>query len=218
MVLGWCILISRLFQIQVLENEFYVGNGFLQGQHKEVLQASRGNIYDRSNVLLTRNISHITLCGKPSDIIDKISVAHILSQCTEKPTAYYLEKLNSQEPFVFLERNILDSQCDYISNLKNYGVIVKKDYFRHYPFGSTGSQLIGFTDPDSRGLSGIEKQYDSVLTGTSGWIMKKRSGTGKSKRDNSYPYVNPSNGSNIQVTLNIEYQCILEDELKKQQA
>ena len=215
-VLGWCILISRLFQIQVLENEFYVGNGFLQGQHKEVLQASRGNIYDRSNVLLTRNISHITLCGKPSDIIDKISVAHILSQCTEKPTAYYLEKLNSQEPFVFLERNILDSQCDYISNLKNYGVIVKKDYFRHYPFGSTGSQLIGFTDPDSRGLSGIEKQYDSVLTGTSGWIMKKRSGTGKSKRDNSYPYVNPSNGSNIQVTLNIEYQCILEDELKKQ--
>ena len=216
MILGWCVLISRLFQIQVLENELYVGKGVLQGQHKEILQASRGNIYDRNNVLLTRNISHITLCGNPSDIVDKKSVAHILGQCTENPPAYYLEKLNSKNPFVFLERNILGSQCDYVSKLKNYGVIIKKNYFRYYPFGSTGSQVIGFTDPDSRGLSGIEKQYDPVLTGTPGWIMKKRSGTGKTKRDNSYPYVKPSNGSNIQVTLNIEYQCILEDELKKQ--
>ena len=215
-ILAWCILITRLFQIQVLKNELYVGNGFLQGQYKEILQASRGNIYDRNNVPLTRNISHITLCGNPSDIIDKNSVAHILSQCTENPPTYYLEKLSSKEPFVFLERNILDSQCDYISKLKDYGVIIKKNYFRFYPFGSTGSQLIGFTDPDSRGLSGIEKHYNSVLTGTSGWIMKKRSGTGKSKRDNSYPYVKPSNGSDMQVTLDIEYQCILEDELKKQ--
>ena len=103
-IIGWCILISRLFQIQVIENELYVGKGFLQGQHKEILQASRGNIYDRNNVLLTRNISHITLCGNPSDIVDKKSVAHILGQCTENPPAYYLEKLNSKNPFVYLER------------------------------------------------------------------------------------------------------------------
>ena len=215
-ILGWCLLSARLFQIQILENQYYIGKGVLQGQHKEILKASRGNIYDRNNVLLTRNISHITLCGNPSDIIDKKSVAHLLSQCTERPTAYYTDKLSSKDSFVFLERNILESQCDYISQLKNYGVILKKNYFRYYPFGSTGSQLIGFTDPDNRGLSGIEKQYNPALTGTHGWIIKKRSGTGKSKRDNSYPYVDPSSGSNIQITLDIEYQCILEDELKKQ--
>ena len=215
-ILGWCLLSARLFQIQILQNEYYIGKGVQQGQHKEILKASRGNIYDRNNVLITRNISHVTLCGNPSDIIDKKSVAHLLSQCTERPTAYYTDKLSSKDSFVFLERNILESQCDYISQLKNYGVILKKNYFRYYPFGSTGSQVIGFTDPDNRGLSGIEKQYNPVLTGTHGWIIKKRSGTGKSKRDNSYPYVDPSSGSNIQITLDIEYQCILEDELKKQ--
>ena len=215
-ILGWCVLSARLFQIQVLENEYYINEGFLQGQHKEILEASRGNIYDRNNVLLTRNISHITLCGNPSDIVEKKSVAHLLSKCTEKPPAYYLKKLSSKNPFVFLERNILESQCDDISKFKNYGVIIKKNYFRYYPFDSTGSQVIGFTDPDNRGLSGIEKQYNPVLTGTPGWIIKKRSGTGKSKRDNSYPYIDPRNGSNIQLTLDIEYQCILEDELIKQ--
>ena len=179
MILGWCVLCSRLFQIQVLENEIYVGTGFLQGQHKEILKPSRGNIYDRNNVQLTREISHITLCGNPADIIDKKSVAHLLSQCTENPPAYYIEKLSSQDSFVFLERNILESQCDYISKLKNYGVIIKENDFRYYPFGSTGSQVIGFTDPDNQGLSGIEKQYNPALTGTPGWFIKKSSGTGK---------------------------------------
>ena len=75
-ILGWCVLSARLFQIQVLENEYYINEGFLQGQHKEILEASRGNIYDRNNVLLTRNISHITLCGNPSDIVEKKSVAN----------------------------------------------------------------------------------------------------------------------------------------------
>ena len=215
-ILGWCVLCSRLFQIQVLENEIYVGKGFLQGQYKEILKPSRGDIYDRNNVQLTRDISHITLCGNPSDIIEKTSVAKLLSDCTEKPPVYYLKKLSSQDSFVYLERNILESQCDELSKIEKYGVIIKKNYFRYYPFGSTGSQVIGFTDPDNRGLSGIEKQYDPVLTGTQGWIIKKRSGTGKSKRDNSYPFVKPKNGSNIQLTLDIEYQCILEDELKKQ--
>ena len=215
-ILGWCVLCFRLFQIQVLENKIYVGTGFLQGQHKEILKPSRGDIYDRNNVQLTRDISHITLCGNPSDIIDKKSVAHLLSQCTKNSPDYYIEKLSSQDSFVFLERNILESQCDYISKLKNYGVIIKENDFRYYPFGSTGSQVIGFTDPDNQGLSGIEKQYNPALTGTPGWIIKKSSGTGKRKRDNSYPYVDPCNGSNIQVTLDIEYQCILEDELKKQ--
>ena len=216
LILGWCVLSARLFQIQVLDNKFYIGNGFLQGQHKEILKASRGNIYDRNNVLLTRNISHITLCGNPADITEKKSVAKLLSQCTEKPRAYYIKKLSSKDSFVYLERNILESQCDELLRIEKYGVIIKKNYFRYYPFGSSGSQVIGFTDTDNRGLSGIEKQYDPVLTGTQGWIIKKRSGTGKSKRDNSYPFVNPKNGSNIQLTLDIEYQCILEDELKKQ--
>jgi cell division protein FtsI/penicillin-binding protein 2 len=205
-----------LFQIQILENKNYIGKGFQQGQHRESLEASRGNIYDRNNVLLTRNISHITLCGNPSDIIEKQTVAQLLSQCTEKPHEFYLNKLTSRDSFIFLERNILESECDGISKIEDYGVIIKKNYFRYYPFGSSGSQVIGFTDPDNRGLSGIEKQFDPVLTGTPGWILKKRSGTGKSKPDNSYPFVDPLNGSNIQLTLDIEYQCILEDELTKQ--
>ena len=93
-ILGWCVLCFRLFQIQVLENEIYVGKGFLQGQHKEILEASRGNIYDRNNVLLTRNISHITLCGNPSDITKKKSVAQLLSQCTEKSPSFYKKKIS----------------------------------------------------------------------------------------------------------------------------
>jgi len=215
-ILTWSLLCARLFQIQVLDKDLYAAKGVSQGIYTEVLNPSRGNIYDRNNVPLTRNISHITLCGNSSEIAEKKEVAKLLSECSGKLESYYLNKLSKTKSFVYLERNIRESQCLNLSKLKKYGVIVKQNHFRHYPFGNTGGQLIGFTDPDNIGISGIEKHFNGLLTGVPGLITKKRSGTGKRKIDNSLPITKSKDGFNIQLTLDIEYQSILEDELSKQ--
>ena len=215
-ILAWCSLSVRLFQIQILNNQLINKDGKTQGKQKEILPASRGNIFDRKNVPLTRNISHTTLVATPDQIVHKSEVSRLLSSCTSLPSSHYFNKLSNSNSYTFLARNILESQCKEISRLEELGVIVKRNYFRHYPFRMTGGQIIGFTDPDNQGLTGIEKQFNTTLTGTDGWIIKKESGTGQKKRDSSYPYKYPRDGAHLQLTIDIEYQNILEDELLKQ--
>ncbi len=215
-IVGWSILSARLFQIQVLDNELYTNIGYSQGKAKEILSASRGNIFDRNNVSLTRNISHITLCGNPLNFIDKKNIAQKISNCTKRPADNYINKMESNNTFVFLERNIPESECRELTSLANYGVVVKKKYYRNYPYDIVGGQIIGFTDPDNVGISGIERQFNKSLTGKAGWIIKKKSGTGKLKKEISYPTTSPQNGHNVQLTIDIEYQSILENELLEQ--
>ncbi|MDR2957513.1 MAG: hypothetical protein LBU61_04945, partial [Coriobacteriales bacterium] len=44
------------------------------------------------------------------------------------------------------------------------------EYKRVYPYGSIGSQAIGTVNAEGRGISGIEMQYDQILTGQNGAI------------------------------------------------
>ena len=55
-------------------------------------------------------------------------------------------------------------------------MIVERDSHRFYPNGNIAAQLIGYTDPDNLGLTGIEKQFNEYLTGTPGWVVRQLSG------------------------------------------
>ena len=53
-IFSWAGLCSRLFQVQVLNGEYYQRAVLKQSQKKQVIPANRGNIYDRDNRPLTR--------------------------------------------------------------------------------------------------------------------------------------------------------------------
>ena len=72
-ILSWAGLCLRLFQVQVLNGEHYQKEVLKQSHKKQKLPANRGNIYDRDNRPLTRNIIHYTLSVNPSKLINKKS-------------------------------------------------------------------------------------------------------------------------------------------------
>jgi len=59
-ILSWVGLCVRLFQVQVLNGEQYQIAVVNQSQKKQILPANRGNIFDRKDKPLTRNIIHYT--------------------------------------------------------------------------------------------------------------------------------------------------------------
>ena len=95
------------------------------------------------------------------------------------------------------------------------GLIVERDSHRFYPNGNIGAQLIGYTDPDSRGLTGLEQKFDHYLTGTAGWVVRQLSGKGKALPNNRFPTKTPLDGSNIQLTIDLDYQVVLHEELRR---
>ena len=95
------------------------------------------------------------------------------------------------------------------------GLVVERKSRRYYPQENIASQTVGFTDVDDKGLTGIEKEFNSYLAGTAGWVVKQVDGKGRSQIKTSFPIKPPIDGSNIQLTIDLEYQSILHEELNR---
>ena len=159
-VFSWICLCLKLFHIQVLNGAQYQSQLINQSQKKQTILPNRGNFYDRDNRPLTRNIIHYTLIANPSKISNKTKLAAEISSITGNHINKYIQKFNSKSNFEYLERNL---QRESIGNLqaKNYkGLEIKKNYRRYYPHNKIPAQLIGYTDYDSKGISGLEKFFN----------------------------------------------------------
>jgi cell division protein FtsI (penicillin-binding protein 3) len=215
-ILAWGGLGYRLFSIQVTSSEKYSQQGHKQGQTKEILSALRGNIFDTKGIPLTRNIIHYTIAADPAKVQNKQYVAKELSKTTGKLSNYYIKKLNEKNNFVYLERNLQKKYAQPVIDKNIDGIITNRLAHRSYPQDNIGGQIIGFTNVDDTGLAGIENVYDNQLSGIEGWIVKQRNGLGNVYLNNNYPKKNPTDGADVHLTINIEYQSVLQDELHKQ--
>ncbi len=215
-IFAWVGLSARLFQIMVIDSDVYRKQGVRQGQRQEPLLAVRGNIYDTNNTPLTRNIIHYSVGVHPSKVKNKFEFANLISKSTEREADYYLKKLNSKADFVYLERNLRTNKVQALLGQRIAGLVLDRKFRRSYPHTHLASQLIGFTDVDDKGLIGIEKEFNSYLSGLNGWVVKQVNGEGRSQVKTSFPIKPPVDGANIQLTINLEYQSILQEELARQ--
>jgi cell division protein FtsI (penicillin-binding protein 3) len=56
----------------------------------------------------------------------------------------------------------------YIRELKIPGIHLRKESKRFYPTGEISAHIVGFTNVDDKGIEGVERVYDEVLTGEGG--------------------------------------------------
>ena len=215
-VFFWVGLSVRLFQIQIVDGEELRLKGQSQSMVQKPLKAVRGNIYDRDNVAFTRNIIHYSFGVHPSQIENKDEFAEWISDATGEDKSRYLKKLNSSRSFEYLERNLQRKHCEKLLVNKPNGLIVERDSRRYYPHGNLAAQAIGFVDLDDKGISGIEQKYNSYLTGVPGWVVRQMSGRGNTRYKTNLPQKPPVDGASIQLTIDLEYQAILQEELTMQ--
>ena len=209
------VLCAKLFSVQVFQGKKHQKTLIAQSQRQEKLSAERGNIFDRNGNALTRNIAHYTISVNPQKVSDKNALASLMSSLTKKTKEFYLKKLNSNKKFEFLERNIRFNQSEVESIKKLKGLNIKKTYRRSYPHGPVVSQILGYNDTDGYGISGLEKDYNSELSGKSGVAIKSKGWKGKFQSRSGLPFTAPINGSDISLTLDLNYQSILQEELLK---
>jgi cell division protein FtsI/penicillin-binding protein 2 len=197
----------------IIDSEEYRKQGFSQSQKNEKLMAVRGNIYDRHNKILTNNIIHYSIGAHPSKVKDKVKFANLIASSTNRDVQYYLDKLSSKSDFIYLDRNLRLPKVKSILDEKITGLVIERKSRRSYPHSNVAAQIIGFTDVDDIGLIGVEKEYNKQLSGKHGWVVKQVNGKGRSQYKTSFPMKAPIDGANLQLTIDLEYQSILEEEL-----
>ncbi len=213
-VLFWGFLEVRLYQIQINNHEFYQKQSTNQVEKKIIIPASRGIIFDRNDERLATNLIHYDLGVDLNRLGNKKLLIQSLGKVFRNSAAYYNNKFKKGGDFVYLSRKVSKKQVELIADIKEPGLVKLKNFRRFYPFSKYGSQVIGFTDVDDHGASGIEKQYDDILKGKNGWTILQVDAKRRFSYSAEHPVIEPERGADIHLTIDKNYQTILEDNLE----
>lgn len=207
---------TRLVQIQVIESKNYQEIAKKQYEARVPLLAQRGNIYDRNGNLLVTNSDFVSFAADPTIAgEDARFIAHEFSKVTGKPERDYIAKLQSKKRFVWLERHLRPDLADIIPLKKMAGIVKMNEPVRLYHYDEVAGQVLGATNIDNVGVSGIEQQYNELLRGKDGYVVLQKDGLGRKRPSVDYPREEATNGHSIELTIDLQYQSIADEELKK---
>ncbi|MFI1461644.1 peptidoglycan D,D-transpeptidase FtsI family protein [Nocardia carnea] len=125
-----------------------------------------------------------------------------------------LDKLRSDEPFVYLARNVDPRKADTIT-AKFPEVGSERQDLREYPGGSLAANIVGATGWDGHGRVGLEGALDSALAGTDGSYTYDRGSDGAvipgSWRDRQ-PAVD---GNDVELTIDSYLQYYVQQQIQQ---
>lgn len=215
MLLLFVFIILRVFYIQVFDYKKLNEYASDLWSRDLPIEANRGLILDRNGVVLADNLTTTSLVLIPNQIKDKEkatkSLAEILNVSYEEMKKHVYKKTSIERVHPDGRRLSYDI-AEKISNLKLAGVYLVKEAKRYYPYGNLLSHSLGYVGIDNQGLSGLELQYDKYLTGKSGAIKYFSDAKGN-KLNVSDIYVEPQDGMNLYLTIDINIQKSIEREL-----
>ncbi len=213
MALFFLAIVFKLMSIQVLSVKKYKALASRQYESVVTEKARRGRIYDRNGRQLAESIESISFYADPHFVRDKQALATRFAARFGKNRLYYLRLLQTPKRFVWLERNVPVAQAADLMSAKVPGLRFQREQQRYYL--NIASQIIGFTDRDNHGISGLERQLNNDLKGRDGTTIFQRSATGERYPAPDADQVPPTAGNDVQLTIDANIQGIVEDEIMR---
>lgn len=215
MLILFIFIILRVFYIQVFDYKKLNEYASDLWSRDLPIEANRGLILDRNGVVLADNLTTTSLVLIPNQIKEKEKATEELAKILNVSYAEmkkHVYKKTSIERVHPEGRRLSYDIAEKISNLKLEGVYLVKEAKRYYPYGNLLSHSLGYVGIDNQGLSGLELEYDEYLTGKSGAIKYFSDAKGN-KLNVSDVYIEPQDGMNLYLTIDINIQKSIEREL-----
>lgn len=177
--------------------------------------ASRGKISDRNGQLLAGNRTTYSVFVRPNAVVNKEYAATILSGVFSVDAEELLEKLNSNKVSeITVARQVSKESIEKLVSYDIGGVYYSKDNTRVYSYDDVLCQVLGFTASDGTGITGLEKYYDNILSGTNGEIMYTTDILGIQTENAKIVYSGAKDGDEIRLTIDIDIQLAAEDAIR----
>ena len=123
----------------------------------------RNDIIDRNGVLLSRNITAYHAAIKPSFIKDKKKFLVKIKLALPETDSKELNTNLNNKKYFYLKKRLTDVEKEKLWKLGEKGIIFEPFQTRVYPHSNLYSHIIGQTDYDNYGISGVENYYDNYL-------------------------------------------------------
>lgn len=222
-------LIIRLFFLQFVKGADLKEQATKQQTVSKLVSAKRGNILDATGKSLaisaqvdTVSINPTSIKGKTEEETKAIKekLAKALSDIFELDYEETLEKVNSDSSVQTIAKKVEKDKIDELKtwmedNKISSGINIDEDTKRYYPYNNLAAYVIGFCNSDNQGIYGIERSYNSYLTGTPGKIVATGDVNNDEISGEEGQYVEAENGNNVVLTLDANIQAIAEKHLKE---
>lgn len=235
------LLLLRFVWLQVVRHSNYVAQAEENRISIVPTMPSRGIITDRNGVVLANNYSAYTLEitpakieGKVDEVIDELSLFIDITSRDRKRFRRRMEETKRFESIV-LKSKLTDEEVARftVQRYRFPGVEVQARMFRQYPLGKVAAHAIGYIGRISQkdidrlpeeeetnyqgtthyGKEGIEKSYERVLHGVTGYEEMEVSASGRAVRTLSTRSTVP--GNNLVLSIDIELQRVVEEAFGK---
>ena len=234
--LGLLAVASRLVYLQVLNHERFTLLADGNRIRLQPLPPTRGFIFDRNGVLLADNLASYHLEITREQVKDLDATLAELRQhieLTDADIERYRKLARRAPPYtgVPLRFRLTDEEIARlaIDLYRLPGVDIKADLTRRYPLGSLGVHAIGYVgridetemtrlDPGQYsgsthiGKTGVERSYEDVLRGRTGWREVETNADGRPLRVLSR--TPPTPGQHLYLSIDIRLQAVAEKVLE----
>lgn len=209
----FALILLRATQVQVINGQAL--NKKAKSQHLSTIsiESKRGNIFDRTGRELAVSLDVDSIYVQPKRVTNVSKSSRVLSNALYIDQSKAKQYLNSPRQFVWVKRQV-DLESSVRKEIKSMdGVGIIKEGRRFYPNGVLASNLIGFTGVDSKGLEGVEMQFDKFLKGETTKVQIERDARGNV----SYfeDVATKTQGFDLELTIDKNIQYISEKALKK---
>ena len=224
-VLGvlFLLVIGRLWQLTVLESESLTRRGVSQWTKEGIVTARRGTITDRNNNVLALSATSYMVCADPRLVEDPELFVKTLSEVLPLGESAKTRLKDNTKGSVILKRQVTRDVVDTIRKLKQEAdpkaglaaITFDEDSRRWYPYGQTLAQVLGLTNVDSLGQSGLETQYESVLAGVEGSYLRQVDARNRVLAGSESWYVPSQQGNTLKLTIDATIQQIAEKAMRE---
>jgi cell division protein FtsI (penicillin-binding protein 3) len=126
--------------------------------------AERADIVDRNGTVLATSLPTVSLCADSKSILNPDEAAKELLGALPDLNAQKLgDDLRNGKHCSVLKRHLTPRQYYEVNKLGIAGLEFRPDERRIYPAGALTAHVVGYSDIDDNGLSGMEKSMDSRL-------------------------------------------------------
>ncbi|SEK94156.1 peptidoglycan synthetase FtsI [Colwellia chukchiensis] len=218
-VLIYAGLMARTAYIQVFEPDMLKKQGDNRSLRVNTKTVQRGSIVDRNGHELAISVPVETVWADPKIIFESNALAmkkhwqalaDVLGQDVKKLKVRITK--NPTKRFVYIERKVAPAMASYIRELKIPGIYLRKESKRFYPAGEISAHVVGFTNVDDKGIEGIERVFDQLLTGENGEKKYRKDAKGRKIEILSVKASTPP--KNIELSIDQRIQALAYRELK----
>jgi cell division protein FtsI (penicillin-binding protein 3) len=156
-VLAFSLVGLRLFDVTVLRG------GATVPKHSAPVRLIRADLVDRNGELMARALPADDLYARPKLLKDRRRAAHELAVATGASERRLIRLLTGDYTSVLVATRLSPDVRAKVALLRLPGLEYLPNSKRYYPDGRMTAQVVGVTDPDGNGVSGLERGLDARL-------------------------------------------------------